>query len=137
MKTSGFHHEVEYRVSMLEADVAQMAVGIWCSDVENLNRLRQLCSDTEIFMMPESNATRTDTEVRAGQWRQLYAHSPEVLEEVLLLSGCGRVLKKHAMKGERYAGAVLHCLLKRWCARYGHGGVASRRESSGNHSQVA
>lgn len=115
VKNNPFYLEVEHRVQMLESTIQQRSVSVWCGDSVHLEKLNQLCEETAVFM---NEGEAKSQAWRAEQWSSLYERFPEVLDEVLSLSG-NKVLKQYAMKGEMYAGGVLHLLLKKWLVTYG------------------
>ncbi|HFW3715670.1 TPA: hypothetical protein ACJG67_003453 [Salmonella enterica subsp. enterica serovar Kottbus] len=89
----------------------RMALKRWCNDPEHRRQLREICRGTVPFMLPPKEGR--DQTWRREVWAYLEQEYPEALKKLLSLAG-SRVLKRQAARGELYAGAVLHSLLKGW-----------------------
>ncbi|HAG0018024.1 TPA: hypothetical protein G8O67_005455 [Salmonella enterica] len=118
MEHSDFYREVVHRTDRLQLSVSWMAVARWCDSPENLQHLCQLCRETESFMTPPAEVGEPSW--RKALWVRLQETSPDALRQLLALSG-GAALRRQLARGEVYAGAVLHCLLKSWLLQYGRG----------------
>ncbi|HFJ2164464.1 TPA: hypothetical protein ACGTPM_004716 [Salmonella enterica] len=111
MEQSEFYREVRHRTDCLQVSVNRMALKRWCESPEHLRQLREICRDTVVFMLPPSEGQ--SQEWRREVWAHLERVYPETLKQLLSLSG-GKELRHQAARGEQYAGAVLHSLLKEW-----------------------
>ncbi|HGB4871149.1 TPA: hypothetical protein ACIVK9_005083 [Salmonella enterica subsp. enterica serovar Muenchen] len=107
---------MRHRVDCLQVSVNRMALKRWCNDPEHRRQLREICHDAMAFMLPPEEGR--DQTWRREAWSYLEQEYPEALKQLLSLSGSS-VLKRQAARGELYAGAVLHSLLKGWLQEYG------------------
>ncbi|EBQ4756760.1 hypothetical protein LE36_25470 [Salmonella enterica subsp. diarizonae] len=128
MEHSAFYREVEHRTDCLQMSVSRMAVARWCDSPENQQQLWLLCRDTAAFMVPPEEGG--EAAWRKALWERLQETSPDALRQLLSLSG-GAVLRKQLARGEVYAGAVLHSLLKSWQSQYGRGKERMRQAAQG------
>ncbi|EHI3196205.1 hypothetical protein J9Z47_003943 [Salmonella enterica] len=116
MEQNEFYREVRHRVDCLQVSVNRMALKRWCNDPEHRRQLREICYDAMAFMLPPEEGR--DLAWRREAWAHLERVYPETLKQLLSLSG-GKELSHQAVRGERYAGAVLYSLLKEWLEEYG------------------
>ncbi|EDV2692585.1 TPA: hypothetical protein LT061_004965 [Salmonella enterica subsp. enterica serovar Blitta] len=128
MEQSVFYREVAHRTECLQVSVSWMAVARWCDSPENQEVLWQICRDTAAFMVPPAEGG--EPAWRKALWARLQETSPDALRQLLALSG-GAVLHKQLARGEVYAGAVLHSLLKSWLSQYGRGKERMRQATQG------
>ncbi|EEI4451960.1 hypothetical protein ACH8KY_005205 [Salmonella enterica subsp. enterica serovar Braenderup] len=115
MEQSVFYHEVAYRTDSLQVSVRWMSVARWCDNPEHLQELWMICRDTAAFMVPPAEAE--DPAWRQSLWARLQEIFPQALRQLLEMSG-GTVLRNQLSRGDVYAGAVLHSLLKSWLLQY-------------------
>ncbi|EDX7690395.1 hypothetical protein C4W02_004531, partial [Salmonella enterica subsp. enterica serovar Oranienburg] len=123
-----FYREVAHRTECLQMSVSRMAVARWCDSPEHREALWQICRDTAAFMVPP--AEDGEPAWRKALWARLQETSPDALRQLLALSG-GAVLRNQVARGEVYAGAVLHSLLKSWLSQYGRGKERMRQAAQG------
>lgn len=116
MEQNGFYREVRHRADCLQVSVNRMALKRWCDSPEHRRQLREVCRGTVPFMLPPEEGRQQTW--RREAWAYLEQEYPETLEQLLSLSGSS-VLKRQAARGELYAGAVLHSLLKGWLQECG------------------
>lgn len=86
-----------------------MEVRKWLEKPENVKKLKALCLETEVFM----ELPMIDNGQRRGIWERLESCWSDEVKEVLSLTG-NVVMRKFLVKGDLYAGAVLHKILKNW-----------------------
>ncbi|EKB2676929.1 hypothetical protein ONW92_004085 [Salmonella enterica] len=118
MEKSVFYREVAHRTECLQISVPRMTVAQWCDSPEHQEVLWQICRDTAPFMVPPEEGE--DPAWRKALWTLLSVEYPDVLTQFLTLSGAP-VLRNQLARGEVYAGAVLHSLLKSWLSQYSRG----------------
>ncbi|EMI7380623.1 hypothetical protein V6973_004597 [Salmonella enterica] len=117
MSRDAFHREVSRRADVLGLSVELMKVVKWLEVPENVDYLRELCRDTEVFMDLDAG----DSDWRRQKWHSLSENRKEELKKVLSLSGGGVVLRHNVEKGDMYAGAVLYRTLSGWLEMYCRG----------------
>ncbi|EGT7585169.1 hypothetical protein OP853_004536 [Salmonella enterica] len=113
MSRDAFYREVSRRADVLGLSVELMKVVKWLEVPENVEYLRELCRETEVFM----DLYAGDSDWRRQKWKGLSESWSEELKKVLSLSG-GVVLRHNVEKGDMYAGAVLHRTLRDWLEMY-------------------
>ncbi|EGT7584692.1 hypothetical protein OP853_004549 [Salmonella enterica] len=115
MEQSEFYREVRHRAACLQVSVNRRALKRWCDSPEHGRQLREIYRGTVPFMLPPEEGR--DQIWRREAWAYLEQEYPEALKQLLSLAGIG-VLKRQAARGDLYAGAVLHSLLKGWLQEY-------------------
>ncbi|EKC7222122.1 hypothetical protein OP853_004662 [Salmonella enterica] len=112
-----FCEEAERRANNLMASLVTEDVKLWCQLPENSLRLIDFFDECQCFITP---GTQKMNEVqRRDLWKNLMGEHAAVLKQITGLMGrYGKVLARQGVKGERFAGAVLYCVLKEWCQLY-------------------
>ncbi|EBJ2068817.1 hypothetical protein DP590_07495 [Salmonella enterica] len=113
MSRDAFYREVSRRADVLGLSVELMKVVKWLEVPENVEYLRELCRETEVFL----DLYAGDSDWRRQKWKGLSEDGSEQLKMVLSLSG-GVVLRHNVENGDMYAGAVLHRTLRGWLEMY-------------------
>lgn len=104
-----FREEARHRALALMAAVPQRGLFDWYPDPEHGRELQALYQGSSLFLQEPPEGL--NEEWRRQLWQQLQLQCPQAARAVpALTGGHGVKLLARLVRGEAYAGAVLHCL---------------------------